>query len=64
MLKKSIILIILGFFFSGCSQLMDLKLKKEKKIIKIEESISFSCEEKAPPKSLQELEKKYRCTGG
>jgi len=62
MLKKSVIIFILGLSFSGCSQI--LKFKKSEILLKEEEATIFSCEEKAPPKSLQELEKKYRCTGG
>ena len=62
MLKKSVIIFILGFSFSGCSQI--IKFKKSETLLKKEEPTTFSCEDKAPPRSLQELEKKYRCTGG
>ena len=61
MLKKIITIFILGFSFFGCSQIIEFK--KSKVLLKKEEPTIFSCEDKAPPRSLQELEKKYRCTG-
>ena len=53
---KFIFLGLLLLFFSACSQL-ELKQQEEVKIKK-----EFSCEEKALPKSLLEIEQHYRCT--
>ena len=60
MFKKKVMLLLLWiFFFSGCSQ---LKLNTHKNI-STTKKVDLLCEEEAPSKSLQELEKKYRCQG-
>jgi len=60
MFIKSIMLLIIFLFFSACTK---LQLASPKAEVKKETTVTFSCEEEAPPKSLQELEKKYRCRG-
>jgi hypothetical protein len=57
MLKKNII------FFIGVLSLLGCSHNLSNRSLDREAVIPFSCEEEAPPKSLQELEKKYRCKG-
>ena len=52
---KFFLIIFIGVFYMGCS---GLKLEN----IEERDSIEFSCEKKAKPKSLQFLEQQYRCT--
>ena len=54
---RFILLGLLILFTSGCSQ---LQLKQQKEEVKRKKE--FSCEEKAVPKSLLEIEQQYRCT--
>lgn len=49
-------LVILAY--TGCSQLQFNQVKEEH----VKQKKAFSCEEKAKPKSLLEIEQQYRCT--
>ena len=58
-IKTIILLLSLTFFFLGCGH----KKLNVNNPASVQEEAPLLCEEKAPPKSLQELEQNYRCRG-